>query len=176
MFFRRKEVKVNPEEIEEENDTVEEPEEEPEPIDVHAFIDEKRRHAEDEALRVANMLAEEYYGVVEPVDVPNDLGSTLFFNTPRAYRISTGTMRFTIFSRPRQDVSPYLDPITDATEYEKSVVRTKGITNYITIHLATLDIDDKTGELIWRYDRSINRYIESENDVYKIREKFYPSW
>ena len=176
VFFRREEMKVNPEDVEEENDTVEEPEEEPEPIDVRAFIDEKRRHAEDEALRVANMLAEEYYGVLESVDVPDDLGSTLFFNAPRVYRVSTGSMRFTIFSRPRQNVPSHVDSITDATEYEKSVARTKDLSNCITIHVAALGIDNDTGEIQWNYETLINRYIKSENDIYKIREQFYPTW
>lgn len=174
MFFGKKKLEADLKEIE--GESTEESQQEPEPIDVRAFIDEKRRHAEDEALRVANMLAEEYYGVVEPLDVPNDLGSTLFFNTARAYRVSTGTMRFTVFCKPRQDVPSYVAPIIGATEYEKSVARTKDIVNFITIHLAILIIDDKTGELHWKHNTYISGRIESENDVYKIREQFYPSW
>lgn len=75
MLFSKKDEEVNPEEVVEEKDEpVEDSPKEPDPVDVHAFIDEKRRYAEDEALKIANMLAEEYHGVIEPLDVPNDLG------------------------------------------------------------------------------------------------------
>ena len=90
MFFSKKKEKTDSESIKE--DLLKEPT----PIDVRDFIDKQRRSAENTALRLANMLAEEYCGVVEPLSVPDDLGSQLFFSAPRAYRVSTGTMRFTL--------------------------------------------------------------------------------
>lgn len=134
MLFSKKDEEVNPEEaVEEKDESTEDSSKEPDPIDVNAFIDEKRRYAEDEALKIANLLAEEYHGVVEPLDVPNDLGSHMFFSAPRAYRVSTGTMRFSVFSRPRQKTSTIMDSIAGATEYEKSVSKTKNIANFITL-------------------------------------------
>jgi hypothetical protein len=167
MFFNKKKEKTVSEE---------ETPKEPDPIDVHAFIDERRRCAESEAVRIANMLAEEYHGVVEPLDVPDDLGARLFFSAPRAYRVSTGTMRFTILVKPVQDAPGYLDPITNMTEYEKSVARTKNIGNHVLIYMTELVVDQKTGELEWSCIRRITGRVNSENDVYKIREQIYPSW
>lgn len=177
MLFSKKDEEVNPEEaVEKKDESTEDSSKDPDPIDVHAFIDEKRRYAEDEALKIANMLAEEYHGVIEPLDVPNDLGSQMFFSAPRAYRVSTGTMRFSVFSRPRQKTSTIMDSIAGATEYEKSVARTKNIANFIAVHVATLQFDDDTGDLRWKHDKYIKGYISSENDTYNIRQQIMPSW
>lgn len=170
MFFSKKKEKTDSESVNE--DSLKEPT----PIDVRDFIDKQRRSAEDTALRLANMLAEEYCGVVEPLSVPDDLGSQLFFNAPRSYRVSTGTMRFTVFVKPIQDAPVYLDPITSMTEYERSVVRTKDIYNLVSIYLTRLVVDEKTGEIQWKYTKKITGRVDSENDVYKIREQIYPSW
>lgn len=170
MSFSKKKEKTDSESVNE--DSLKEPT----PIDVCNFIDKQRRSAEDTALRLANMLAEEYCGVVEPLSVPDDLGSQLFFNAPRAYRVSTGTMRFTVFVKPIQDAPVYLDPITNMTEYERSVVRTKDIYNHVSIYLTRLVVDEKTGGIGWSYASRINGRVHSENDVYKIREQIYPSW
>lgn len=122
------------------------------------------------------MLAEEYCGVVEPLSVPDDLGSQLFFSAPRAYRVSTGTMRFTVFVKPVQDAPVYLEPITNMTEYERSVARTKNIENHVLIYMTELVVNQKTSELEWGCIRRITGRVNSENDVYKIREQIYPSW
>lgn len=177
MLFSKKDEEVNPEEVvEEKSESTEDSPKDPDLIDVHAFIDEKRRRAEDEALRIANLLAEEYHGVVETLDVPDDQGAVLFFSSPRAYRVSTGTMRFSVFVRPKQKISSIADSITSKTEYKKSVARTKNIENYMAIHVATLQFDDDTGELKWEHLGYVKGYIKSENDVYKIREQFMLSW
>lgn len=170
MFFSKKKEKTDSESVNE--DSLKEPT----PIDVRDFIDKQRRSAEDTALRLANMLAEEYCGVVEPLSVPDDLGSQLFFSAPRSYRVSTGTMRFTVFVKPVQDAPGYLEPITNMTEYERSVVRTKDIYNHVSIYLTRLLVDEKTGGLGWSFARMITGRVNSENDVYKIREQIYPSW
>ena len=176
MLFSKKDDEVDPEEVKDKGESTEDSSKEPDPIDVHAFIDEKRRYAEDEALKIANMLAEEYHGVVEPLDVPNDLGSQMFFSAPRAYRVSTGTMRFSVFSRPRQKTSTIMDSIAGAREYEKSVARTKNIANFIAVHVATLQFDDDTGDLEWKHEKYVKGYISSENDTYNIRQQIMPSW
>ena len=68
MFFSKKKEKTDSEIVTE--DSLKEPT----PVDVRDFIDKQRRSAENIALRLANMLAEEYCGVVESINVPDDLG------------------------------------------------------------------------------------------------------
>ena len=170
MFFSKKKEKTDSEIVTEDSSK------EPTPVDVRDFIDKQRRSAENIASRLANMLAEEYCGVVEPLSIPDDLGSQLFFSAPRAYRVSTGTMRFSVFSRPRQKTSTIMDSIAGATEYEKSVSRTKNIANFIAVHVATLQFDDDTGDLMWKHEKYVKGYISSENDTYNIRQQIMPSW
>jgi hypothetical protein len=69
-----------------------------------------------------------------------------------------------------------MDSIAGATEYEKSVARTKNIVNFIAIHVATLQFDDDTGDLEWKHEKYIKGYVSSENDAYKIRQQIMPSW
>lgn len=172
MFFNR----TNP--VEEETSPG------PEPINVRQVIDNGRRQAEDCALKVSNMIAEEFYGAVEPIKTPvDDLGSSMFVFAPRYYRVSTGEMRFY--------VQTYLFEISDhdyngrnynnISDYQKSVYRTEAINLKIIITATTRLFDPTTETFSWKktnsrtwefkgVDSDSFHRVFTEKDVYNIRE------
>jgi hypothetical protein len=167
----------------------EEPFPEPEPIDVHQFIDNGRRQAEESALRIANMIAEEFYGVVEPINTPvDDLGSSKFILAPRCYRVSTGEMRFYVqtylFETSDHDYNGIkYDNISD---YQKSVYRTDKIRLKIAIAATTRVFDPVTETFSWKKTHSQDWGFKvadpdsfygvfTEKDAYRIRD-WYSAW
>lgn len=162
---------------------------EPKPIDVHQFINNGRRQAEESALRIANMIAEEFYGVVEPINTPvDDLGSSKFILAPRCYRVSTGEMRFYVqtclFETSDHDYNGIkYDNISD---YQKSVYRTDKIRLKIAIAATTRVFDPVTETFSWKKTHSRDWGFKvadpdsfygvfTEKDAYRIRD-WYSAW
>lgn len=130
---------------------------EPEPIDVHQFIDNGRRQAEESALRIANMIAEEFYGVVEPINTPvDDLGSSKFILAPRCYRVSTGEMRFYVQTYLFENHDYEYNGINydNISDYQKSVYRTDEIRLKIVITATTRVFDTVTETFSWKKTHS----------------------
>lgn len=64
------------------------------PKDMWALTERKRREASERALSVANMLADRFGGVVEPIEAPLEPGETpINAGMPRTYRVNTGNTR-----------------------------------------------------------------------------------
>lgn len=72
------------------------------PKDMWALAERKRREASERALKVANMLADRFSGVVEPVESPLDPGETpVNAGMPRTYRVNTGNTRIYVHTEVR---------------------------------------------------------------------------
>lgn len=72
------------------------------PKDRWALAERKRREASERALKVANMLADRFSGVVEPVETPLDPGETpINAGMPRTYRVNTGNTRIYVHTEVR---------------------------------------------------------------------------
>ena len=72
------------------------------PKDRWVLAERKRREASDRALKVANMLADRFSGVVEPVETPLDPGETpINAGMPRTYRVNTGNTRIYVHTEVR---------------------------------------------------------------------------
>lgn len=72
------------------------------PKDRWALAERKRREASERALKVANMLADRFSGVVEPVETPLDPGETpINARMPRTYRVNTGNTRIYVHTEVR---------------------------------------------------------------------------
>lgn len=181
MFFNR----IKPAEEETSSDP------EPEPmIDVHQVIDNGRRQAEEFALKVANMIAKEFYGVVEPINTPvDDLGSSTFVLAPRCYRVSTGGMRFYVQTYLFEECDRNYNGINynKMSDYQKSMYRTDAIRLKILITATTRVFDSATETFSWKKTNSRTWEFEgvdsdsfhgmfTEKDVYSIREWYTVCW
>lgn len=72
------------------------------PKDRWALAEHKRREASERALKVANMLADRFSGVVEPIETPLDPGETpINAGMPRTYRVNTGNTRIYVHTEVR---------------------------------------------------------------------------
>lgn len=72
------------------------------PKDRWALAERKRREASERALKVANMLADRFSGVVEPVETPLEPGETpINAGMPRTYRVNTGNTRIYVHTEVR---------------------------------------------------------------------------
>lgn len=72
------------------------------PKDRWALAEHKRREASERALKVANMLADRFSGVVEPIETPLELGETpINAGMPRTYRVNTGNTRIYVHTEVR---------------------------------------------------------------------------
>lgn len=72
------------------------------PKDRWALAERKRREASERALKVANMLADRFSGVVEPVETPLEPGEMpINAGMPRTYRVNTGNTRIYVHTEAR---------------------------------------------------------------------------
>ena len=72
------------------------------PKDMWALAERKRREASERALNVANMLADRFGGVVEPIEAPLEPGETpINAGMPRTYRVNTGNTRIYVHTEVR---------------------------------------------------------------------------
>ena len=72
------------------------------PKDRWALAEHKRREASERALKVANMLADRFSGVVEPIETLLDPGETpINAGMPRTYRVNTGNTRIYVHTEVR---------------------------------------------------------------------------
>ena len=72
------------------------------PKDRWALAEHKRREASERALKVANMLADRFSGVMEPIETPLDPGETpINAGMPRTYRVNTGNTRIYVHTEVR---------------------------------------------------------------------------
>lgn len=183
MFFNRTEP------AEEEPFPEPEPVPDSEPIDVHQFIDDRRRLAEESVLKVANMIAKEFHGVVEPINtLVDDLGSSTFLLDTRCYRVSTGEIRFYVqtylFEKCEHDYNGR--DYNNMSDYRKSVYRTDKIRLKIVITATTRVFDPVTENFSWKKTKSkewnfgntdYDSFHEmfTEKNAYSIRE-WYSAW
>lgn len=72
------------------------------PKDRWALAERTRREASERALKVANMLADRFVGVVEPIETPLEPGETpINAGMPRTYRVNTGNTRIYVHTEVR---------------------------------------------------------------------------
>lgn len=151
------------------------------PKDRWALAERTRREASERALKVANMLADRFSGVVEPVEVPLDPGETpINAGMPRTYRVNTGNTRIYVHTEAR-GLCDYSCPEVvynsasdeEIRDMEDGLTKVEVIVSFVYRYFKPSD-----ESFYWEHEctRSWSNEDQDEDEVNEIESKRLAMW
>lgn len=151
------------------------------PKDRWALAERKRREASERALKVANMLADRFSGVVEPVETPLDPGETpINAGMPRTYRVNTGNTRIYVHTEVRglYDIKQPKDVYSNASDEEMRRMEDSLTQVKVIVHFVYRCFKSSDESFHWEHDymRSWFNADRDEVEIDKIENDRVVMW
>lgn len=138
------------------------------PKDRWALAERTRREASECALKVANMLADRFAGVVEPVESPLEPGETpINAGMPRTYRVNTRNTRIYVHTEARglYDIKQPKDVYNSASDEEMRCMEDSLTKVKVIVHFVYRYFKSSDESFYWEHDYMRSWFNTDQDEV-----------